>query len=250
MNCGGKSDHFFRFRRLFSPGDLRAEIRLPPGSPAPPSPDIPRCVSNLCDSAYPLPQHLIMTGLSRAGSFELPYHRDDRHEPTVTGPLPPPTSSTTTTMAHSVRYIPTQMDTMASLSTQATRQSPIRLMLQDTGVLIANLRYLPDIVLPFKGKNSSDEFYLDCSGYKDIIVQSLLLIIEALSLIVAIPAFLILPGLAWMTVCAACSVLVYGLSKLIEGPTVVYSNMSKETVVMANQHRSERWLFINGCIVG
>ena len=246
MQVEGKSDHSTCSLRLFSPCDfLELNFRPPPWSPAPPSPDTQRSILNLCDSAY---LFLIMPGSSHPQSYELPYQADHR-EPSVTGSLPP-RRSLTTTMTHNVRYTPTQMDSMASLSTKSTRQSPIRLMLQDTGVLLANLRYLPGIVLPFKTSQSSDEFYLDFSGIRDAFVQGVLFMLETIFLVLAIPAFLILPGSLWIVVCAVGGLIVYGLCKPIEGPTVVYSNISEETLATANQHRDERWLFINGCMVG
>ena len=153
-------------------------------------------------------------------------------------------------MAQSVRYVPAQEDPMASLSTRAARQSPIRLMLLDTWVLLTNIRYLPNIILPFKTTKSSDELYLDFPGIRESIIQCVLFVLEAVLLLVAIPLYVILPGALWILVVAVCCLTVYGLCKPIEGPTVLHSNMNGATLALADQHRDERWLFVNGCIVG
>jgi len=173
-----------------------------------------------------------------------------RHEPGIAPLQHPPNPPTSTTMAQSIRYIPPQMDSAAGLSTSAARPSPIRLMLQDAGVLINNLRYLPGIVLPFKTKKKSDELYLNISGTAGIILQGSLFVIETVLLLLTFPFFLILPGGVWAAGLGVCYLAIYFLCMPIEGPAVLYSNMSKTTQALAESHKDERWLFVNGCMVG
>lgn len=123
-------------------------------------------------------------------------------------------------------------------------------MLQDAYVLITNLRYLPGIFLPFRTQNSSSEFYPDVSGVRDAILQGVLFAVETLLLLSAIPVILVAPGAVSLTISTACFLLIYLLCKPFQGPKVRYSNMSKETHYQAEQHKDERWLFVNGCMVG
>ena len=153
-------------------------------------------------------------------------------------------------MAGNIKYIPGQQDPMAGISTMAARTSPLRLMLMDAGVLITMLRYLPNIFLPFKASHADDELSLSFMNVQNLALQGVLFVFETIILLLALPAILVLPGALWIAAWAACCTIVYLAVKPIEGPTVVYSNMSEETLRMAKQHKNERWLFVNGCAVG
>lgn len=191
-----------------------------------------------------------MPGLPKRQSYALLHGTDEHHESGITALLPPQKPPTSTTMAQSIRYIPPQMDPMASLSTRSARQNPIFLILQDAFVLITNLRYLPGTFLPFGTKDPSNELYLDPSGVREQVLQGGLFVMEIVILLLAIPTILILPGVLSTAICTVCCLTVYLLCSPIEGPKVIYSNMSEETLGQAEQHKNERWLFINGCMVG
>ena len=191
-----------------------------------------------------------MADLRKRQGDKILHKMREHHESSKLALSHPSKASIPSSMTQAIRYIPPQMDPMASLSTLASRQNPIRLILQDTGVLISNLKFLPGIVLPFKANNPSDEFYLNLMGLRDTLLQGGLFLLETILLLLAAPVILILPGALWMIVWAACSLAIYLLCKPMEGPTVVYSNMSDETLALAEQHKDERWLFVNGCIVG
>lgn len=191
-----------------------------------------------------------MPGLPKRQSYELLHQMYGHHESGVAGLPPPPKPSTPNTMAQSIKYIPPQTDPMASLSTRADRENPIRLFVEDLSVLFVNLRYLPNVLLPFKAKSSTDELYFDLSGIKDGVLQGGLFVLESHLFLLAIPAILVLPGALWIGLLAMGCLLVYLLCKPIDGPAVLYSTMSEETLTLAEQHKDERWLFVNGIIVG
>ena len=136
------------------------------------------------------------------------------------------------------------------LPTKAARQSPMRLMIQDAGVLLTMLPYLPNIFLPLKAKDSSDELYMNMQGARDTTLQGWLMIMETSVLLMAPLALLILPGLVSMTVIALYSLTVYLVSWPMEGPDVTYSKMDDTTRALAENHRDERWLFVNGTATG
>ena len=192
---------------------------------------------------------IAMPGLPKRSSHELLQQMYGNHQPRVTG-FPPPPQPSDSTMPERIQYVPSQIDPMASLSTRADRENPLRLLLQDTAVLLANLRYLPNVFLPFKAQDSSDELYLDLRGIRDDVLQAFVFMLESALLFLAAPAILILPGGLWMAALTIGCLAVYLLCKPMEGPTVLYSNMTEETLALAEQHRNERWLFINGVLVG
>lgn len=168
----------------------------------------------------------------------------------ITSPLLPTESSMLVNMANTIKYIPPQMDPLAGSSTRAARQSPLRLLLQDTVVLITMLPYLPYIFLPFSTNNPSSECYLSLAGAGNILLQGWLFIMEASLLLMSPFVLLLLPGTLSVLAIATCYLIVYVITWPLEGPDVTYSNMDEATETLAEQHRDERWIFINGTATG
>ena len=168
----------------------------------------------------------------------------------VTSTLLPTDSSGLANMANTISYIPPQMDPLAGSSTRAARQSPLRLMIQDVGVLVTMLPYLPYIFLPVKTKDPSSECYPSLEGVRDILVQGWLFIMEASLLLMSPFVLLVLPGALSLLAIAMCYLTVYLATWPLEGPDVTYSDMDEKTEALAEQHRDERWLFINGTATG
>ena len=197
-------------------------------------------------------QSFIMPMLPKHPGHELLDDMYAYHTPNTTGlapprPLKPPRSGT---MVKVVRYIPPQMDPLAASSTKAARQSPLRLLMQDAGVLVTMLPYLPNIFLPLKAKDQSCELYPNLLGLRDAVLQGWLFIMETLLLLLIVPAILILPGVISLAAFAMCCLTIYLASHPMDGSRIAYSNLDGETLVMAEQHKDERWLFVNGCATG
>lgn len=189
-----------------------------------------------------------MPGLPHHG-HELSGFVDVPHASPITR-APPATKPSPSIMATAVEYNPPQMDALASTTTQASRQNPLRLLLHDAGVLSTTLRYLPWIVLPFHTADDSCELYMGVSGARDVVLQSWLFILETTFLLFTIPAVLILPGALLLGLATFCGLVVYAVSWPMRGPRIAYSKMDDETIKSAEQHDTERWLFVNGCMTG
>ena len=153
-------------------------------------------------------------------------------------------------MAFTTTLIPAQMDAYAGTSLRAARESPFLLILQDTITLIKMSGYLPWLFLPIQAKDPTDEFYANLNNFRDWILQGILFIIEAAVVLLGPVAYFLLPGGASILLTA----IVYGGIWVItipwQGSRVAISQMDDETALMAKEHEHERWLFINGCIVG
>ncbi len=191
-----------------------------------------------------------MPGLPKHQSYELMHEMYGAREPEIIRLAQPPKPSSTLNPGNGIEYIPAQQDPMAASTTRAARQSPIRLFFEDAGVLLRLLPYLPNVFLPLKADNPSNELYLSLASVRDIIIQSLLFIIETLVLILAIPAFLVLPGLVSLAALALICLSIWLIAKPMEGPRIAYSNMNENTLALAEQRKDERWVFVNGCAVG
>ena len=173
------------------------------------------------------------------------------HETAVTGqhttapkPLPP------LDMSDSIKYIPSHMDPLASASTQAACQDPIRLMIEDAGVLLRLFRYVPNIISPFFTRQIDSEFYPSLANAKVGFLQTMLALIQVLFLVMVIPAFVWLPGGVFLAATALCCLACYLITLPMQGPPINRSNMDDVTKTLAEQHKDERWVFVNGICTG
>ena len=164
---------------------------------------------------------------------------------------PTPVKMATATMAiNSIKYIPPQMDVLAGTTTEASRQNPIRLFLNDAAVLFTVLQYAPWIIIPFRTSDKSCELYVGPSSARDLLLQGWLSVVEITFLVAAIPVIMLLPGIMSVAIAVMCCALIIVLSWPMQGPRIAYSMMDGDTVLSAEQHGSERWLFVNGCATG
>ena len=118
--------------------------------------------------------------------------------------------------------------------------------MQDASVLFTMLPYMPHIFLPFKANDKSAELYLNIANLRDIFLQCWLCVIETTLLVLAVPAFFILPGIVSVVAAALCGTVINLLTRPIQGPKIVHSNMDEEAMALAKSHKDERWLFVNG----
>ena len=151
-------------------------------------------------------------------------------------------------MAPNIKYIPPQMDPLARTSAEAAVEDPLRLLVQDTAVLMKLWRLLPYIVLPFRTKDQDSECYMDRYHVRDMALQSWLCIFEALLLILAPIAILVLPGAFLILATSLAYSIIYVSTLPMQGSRIVHSKKDEATALAAKEHGNERWLFINGCI--
>ncbi|KAG6995830.1 hypothetical protein G7Y79_00041g077820 [Physcia stellaris] len=170
--------------------------------------------------------------------------------PPAAHPPPPPSNSASLAMAPAVRYIPPQMDPLSSTTTEAARKSPLRLFIKDARVLCAMLPYLPWLFLPFWTSDPRAELYVSVTNLREMALQVVLFVVEVVMLALVVPAFLMLPGAGFVLLVVMVGGLVWGLTRPMEGPTVVYSRMDDKTVERVRRFEDERWVFVNGCTVG
>lgn len=152
------------------------------------------------------------------------------------------------TMENTIKFIPPQIDPLASTNTEASRKNPLYLLMQDLGVLTRMLRYLPWIFMPFRTSDKNAELFISSTSILELVLNSFLFLFESVLLLVAIPAFLILPGGISLLAAAICIFLILVAAWPMQGPRIAYSRMDEKTAAIAKQHDSERWLFINGCM--
>ena len=142
------------------------------------------------------------------------------------------------------------MDPLSSTTTEAARKSPLRLFLKDARVLCAMLPYLPWLFLPFWTSDPRAELYVSVANVREMALQVVLFVVEVVVLGLVVPAFLMLPGAVFGALAVGVAGAVWGLTRSLEGDTVVYSRVDDRTVREVRRFEDERWVFVNGCTVG
>ncbi|KAI4119253.1 MAG: hypothetical protein LQ338_007304 [Usnochroma carphineum] len=149
-----------------------------------------------------------------------------------------------------IKFVPPQMGPVTNYSVRALRSGPMWLMLQDTGVFLTVLPYLPYVFFPMTKSDNKRENYLRFQSIRDTVIQALLFLIQTVLLVVFLPALWALPGLLFTIAAAICILLVQLLAWPTQGPRIRESRTDDETVDPSNQHPSERWIFVNGICTG
>lgn len=152
--------------------------------------------------------------------------------------------------ARDVKYIPAQMDALTGSSISALHSSPTMLVLRDIRVLLSNLRYLPYIFIPLQSKSDDDELNPFRDGAKVLLLQGWLFMVETLLLSLALPVMLFFPGLYSLFAAVAGLCFIYLMVIPIDGPRIVHSSVGRRTGKGVEEYQDERWIFINGCVVG
>ena len=150
----------------------------------------------------------------------------------------------------SIKYIPSQMDPLAVASMEAARRDPLRLILNDAGVVLRLFLYVPKILAPFSTRDKDDELYPSFTNLKVGFLQTLLALVQLFFVVIIIPAFVCLPGGVVLAGTALVFLICYLITIPMQGPPVNHSNMDEITKSLAKQHKDERWVFINGICTG
>jgi hypothetical protein len=151
----------------------------------------------------------------------------------------------------SVSYIPPQSDNLAVTANEAAWNGPFVLAVRDVLTFLRMLNLFPTIFIPFWTNNPQHEFYLGDSNLFGLIALTLASVIPIVLLLLAIPAFAVLPGSVCVLITAGGIVLIRVICKPFEGPCLVTSEAPTDKDVIAQHHllNSERWIFLNGCCV-
>lgn len=125
----------------------------------------------------------------------------------------------------------------------ANRRSPFRLFCEDIMLLLSNVAYIPNTVLPLRFIHELPGVHQSTVamtyGYAIMVVLGLL---ESPLLICSIPALIILPGWMFIILAISASAIIWALAATTWGSLSVES-----TVQLGNdKNRGEKWMFING----
>lgn len=115
-------------------------------------------------------------------------------------------------------------------------------------VFMSMMSLFPGIFLPLATTDSSNELYLKQPNLGGVLTLGFVTLLEAVLIILAIPAFIVLPGGLIALVLALGIGLIYVLCEPIQGPVDAIPS-KKVLQTLTKKFPQERWLFLNGCCV-
>ena len=125
----------------------------------------------------------------------------------------------------------------------ARARSPIRLFFEDIVLLIWNLPLFRNLARPFRAPKSlpgvESHPWRVARGWIALILLSVL---EAPLLVLALPAFILLPGWLFTAGSAGCLLVIVLIASTTWGSLVVKSKVDVDKA----KFRGEKWFFING----
>lgn len=143
-----------------------------------------------------------------------------------------------------VAFIPTQTpDEAAFTSDRAALKSPLRLLGIDLWILLKNLRYLPNAILPYRKLAPLPGVRYGFSSKVDDIMIMILATLEVVVLLVTGPVVALLPGFLSVIYCVAVCLVVYLLQLPMWGGLIVRSKVDS---LGWKNHDKERWFYLNG----
>ncbi|KAL8717924.1 MAG: hypothetical protein Q9225_004888 [Loekoesia sp. 1 TL-2023] len=150
-----------------------------------------------------------------------------------------------------IKFIPSQMGPVTQYSVRALSTGPLWLLIKDAAVLITALPYLPLVFYPFKTKSDKEEnYHLRFAVFREYAIQALLLLVETVLLVLFFPALISLPGILFIAAYLASILIINLIAWPTLGPRIVESAIDDDTLCVSQQHRGERWIFINGICTG
>lgn len=147
-----------------------------------------------------------------------------------------------------VSFTPAQIDGLAASTLRQSRDSPLSLMYHDIQTLARNALFLPLMMMPLNTMDLKAETYPNASNLRDMSLHMALMVLETTFLLLAVPAFLVLPGIV-STMIATTMACVIGIMCLpMMGPRHMRSNTSNSMLEQYRHVSEERWIFMNGCM--
>ncbi|KAL3423690.1 hypothetical protein PVAG01_05437 [Phlyctema vagabunda] len=140
-----------------------------------------------------------------------------------------------------VTFVPAMIDGSCGTSPVSYRQTPIHLFWNDVKLMAHNLDCIPEMARTICTLETVRDVFETWKSARDILLQILLAIVQICALSIVIPAYLFLPGAAFLGGCITLACTVAILSSPLKGRRVV---RNKGYIDM--EYSDERWIYVNG----
>lgn len=155
-------------------------------------------------------------------------------------PLPMPYSSSS-----AVTFIPAMIDGSCGTSPVMHRYTPMQMMLNDMRIMAQNMRCLPEMMGSMMSLGMMQSTLGSWRNLRDMCLQVILTVMEMWMVVMMLPAFLAMPGLAFAVWCCICTMTIATLSWPLKGDQVIRCTSKGQ---QSDQHADERWVYINGAM--
>jgi hypothetical protein len=143
-----------------------------------------------------------------------------------------------------VGFIPAQIDGLCGTMPAYHRQTASLLLWGDVWVLIQNLSCLPTMAKATCSTTVLRNLLKNPMDARDTLVQAFLAIMQIWVLVVAIPAFITLPGLLFAGFVNAAWLLTLAMAWPLSGSRILIHEQEK--ALMTDEFSDERWIYVNG----
>ena len=145
---------------------------------------------------------------------------------------------------------PPEIGTANSAIKSAKRYGPFYLAARDFTTLFTSLHLLPSTFLPLRYRNPLNELCLGKDNILNIIILTVVTIIEPLPILASLPLAFVLPGILVLLGLGLSRLLIQLLCWPVQGPALARS--SDDVLGHAEEEKekysNERWLFLNGVL--
>ena len=143
-----------------------------------------------------------------------------------------------------VNFIPAQIDGLCATIPTHHKVAALWLVMDNLRVLIHNISCLSAMAKTTCSMNVLRSLFKNPADMRDTIFQLCLASIQVCVLVIALPAFLFLPGLLFIGLVNGFWALTLAITWPLSGPRVLISE--REKVPMTDEFSDERWIYVNG----
>jgi hypothetical protein len=162
-----------------------------------------------------------------------------------------PSSPSPLPSTSSVTFIPAMMDGACGTSPTIQRMSSMQIMMMDMKVMAQNMKCIPEMIGSMMNREMMTGMLSSWMNMRDMCLQMMLWVIEMCMMVMVIPCFLAMPGVAFMCMCCMCACAIMMLCWPMNGERVMRCEArgSKERPERQREEcADERWVYINGAM--
>jgi hypothetical protein len=145
----------------------------------------------------------------------------------------------------SVTFIPAMMDGSCGTSPTMQRMSPMQMMMMDMKIMVQNMMCIPEMIGSMMTMDNMMDMMGSWTMMRDTCLQTMLCMIEMCMVVVMIPCFLMMPGMAFMCMCCMCGCAILMICWPMNGEQMMRCAGRGQQM---DQYADERWVYINGAM--
>lgn len=143
-----------------------------------------------------------------------------------------------------VNFIPAQIDGLCGTMPAHHKKAASQLLWGDLRVLVQNMSYLPTVAMATCSTEVLRSFFKNPMDARDALLQACLATMQVWALVIALPAFISLPGLLFAGLMSVFWLLTLAMTWPLTGPRVLINEGEKTS--MTDDFSDEKWIYVNG----